>query len=56
MARAAEYAAEVKAGQRRRDQVPVYLLDYLDCGFPAPKRIGRSVRRIRSEEFERWLK
>lgn len=53
--RAAEYAVEVKEGKRQRDDVPVSLQRYLDCGFPIPKRIGKSVRRIRGEDFEKWL-
>jgi hypothetical protein len=36
--------------------VPPSLVRYLDCGFPVPRRIGRTVRRVRGEEFERWLK
>lgn len=53
--RAAEYAVEVKAGKRQRDDVPASLQRYLDCGFPIPKRIGKSVRRVRGEDFEKWL-
>lgn len=54
--RAAEYAAEIRSGQRAREDVPVSLQGYLDCGFPVPKRIGKSVRRIRGEDLEMWLK
>lgn len=53
--RAAEYAAEIRAGKRAREDVPVSLQGYLDCNFPVPKRIGRSVRRVRKEELEKWL-
>jgi hypothetical protein len=56
LARAAEVAAEVRAGKRRMDDVPPSLVRYLDCGFPVPRRIGRAVRRVRGEEFERWLR
>lgn len=56
LARAAEYAAALRAGKLSRDDVPVSLERYLNCGFPAPLRIGRSVRRIREDELERWLK
>jgi predicted DNA-binding transcriptional regulator AlpA len=55
LARAAEYAAEVQAGKRRPDDVPPGLVRYLDAGFPVPKRIGKTVRRVRVEELERWL-
>lgn len=54
--RAAEYAAEIKAGRRLREDVPLSLQGYLDCNFPIPKRIGKSVRRVRGEDLERWLK
>lgn len=54
--RAAEYAAEIRAGQRLREDVPVSLQGYLDCNFPIPKRIGKSVKRVRGEDLERWLK
>ena len=53
--RASEYAAEIQAGKRRREDVPVSLHRYLDCGFPVPKVVGKSVRRVRADEFERWL-
>ena len=56
LARAAEVAAEVRAGKRRLDDVPPSLVRYLDCGFPVPRRIGRTVRRVRGEEFERWVR
>jgi hypothetical protein len=56
LARAAELAAEVRAGQRRMDDVPPSLARYLDCGFPVPRRIGRTVRRVRGEEFEKWVR
>ena len=56
LARAAEVSAEVRAGRRRIDDVPPSLVRYLDCGFPVPRRIGRTVRRVRGEEFERWLR
>ena len=56
LARAAELAAEVRAGKRRLEDVPPALARYLDIGFPVPKRIGRTVRRVREEELERWLK
>jgi predicted DNA-binding transcriptional regulator AlpA len=55
LARAAELAAEVRAGKRRLDDVPPALVRYLDSGFPAPKRIGSTIRRVRAEELERWL-
>ena len=55
LARAAEYAAEIKARKRSPQDVPPYLVGYLNCGFPVPKRIGRSVRRIREEDLEKWL-
>lgn len=55
LARAAELAAEVRAGKRRLDDVPPALLRYLDSGFPVPKRIGASIRRVRADELERWL-
>lgn len=55
LARAAEYAAEIRQGRRRPEDVPASLARYLDSGFPAPKRIGRSVRRIRAPELEQWL-
>lgn len=54
--RAAEYAAEIKAGRRLREDVPLSLQNYLDCNFPIPKRIGKSVKRVRGEDLERWLK
>lgn len=54
--RAAEYAAEIKAGTRIRDDVPPGLVRYLDSGFPAPKVIGRAVKRIRGDEFEQWVR
>jgi hypothetical protein len=56
LTRAAEMQAEVQAGQRRPDDVPPDLTGYLDSGFPAPVRIGKSIRRIRAEELEQWLK
>jgi len=56
LARAAEYAAEIQAGKRQRDDVPPGLVLYLDSGFPIPKRIGKSVRRIKTEELEKWLR
>ena len=55
LARAAELAAEVRAGQRRMDDVPPSLVRYLDCGFPIPRRIGKTVRRVRGEQFEKWI-
>jgi hypothetical protein len=54
LARAAEIAAEVRAGRRCLDDVPPSLARYLDCGFPVPRRIGRTVRRVREDEFSRW--
>lgn len=54
--RASEYAAEIRAGKRRREDVPVSLQGYLDCNFPIPKRIGKSVKRVRGEDLDRWLK
>jgi hypothetical protein len=56
LAKSAEYAAEVQAGKRRADDVPPDLVGYIDSGFPAPVRIGRSVRRIKAEDLEQWLK
>ena len=56
LARAAEYAAELRTGKRRRDDVPPGYVRYLDAGFPAPKLIGRAIRRIRAAELEKWLK
>jgi hypothetical protein len=56
LARAAEYAAEIQTGKRHREDVPPGLVLYLDSGFPIPKRIGKSVRRIKTEELEKWLK
>lgn len=53
--RAAEYAAEIRAGLRLREDVPASLQGYLDCNFPIPKRIGKSVKRVRGEELEKWL-
>lgn len=55
LARAAELAAEVRAGKRRLDDVPPGLVRYLDSGFPTPKRIGSTIRRVRAEELEQWL-
>lgn len=55
LARAAEYAAEVRAGRRRLEEVPPSLVRYLDSGFPMPRRIGKSIRRIRQEDLEAWL-
>ncbi len=55
LARAAELAAEVRTGRRRLDDVPPSLVRYLDCGFPIPRRIGKTVRRVRGEEFEKWV-
>ena len=56
LARAAEYAAELDNGTRLLSDVPPGLVVYLDSGFPIPKRIGRSIRRINNEELEKWLK
>jgi predicted DNA-binding transcriptional regulator AlpA len=56
MTRAAEMQAEVQAGKRRIDDVPPDLVGYINSGFPAPVRIGKSIRRIRQEELEQWLK
>ncbi len=56
LSRAAEYAAEIKAGIRAYEDVPPALTRYLDSGFPTPKRIGRTIRRIRADELKRWLK
>jgi predicted DNA-binding transcriptional regulator AlpA len=55
LARAAEVRAEIQAGHRARDDVPEGLRRYLDCQFPRPIRIGRSVRRIRTSDLEAWL-
>jgi len=55
LARAAEVRAEIQAGRRAKDDVPESLRRYLDCQFPRPIRIGRSVRRIRSGDLELWL-
>lgn len=56
LARAAELAAEVRAGKRRLEDVPPSLARYLDSGFPAPFRIGATIRRIREEDLRQWLK
>ena len=56
LARASEYAAELRTGKRRRDDVPPGYALYLDSGFPIPKRIGKSIRRILIEDLDRWLK
>lgn len=56
LSRAAEYAAEVRTGKRRIDDVPLGLVRYLDTGFPLPCRIGKTVRRIKADELEDWLK
>lgn len=53
--RAAEYSAEIQAGNRLREDVPPGLVGYLDSGFPAPKVIGRAVKRVRADDFERWI-
>lgn len=55
LARAAEMAAEVRSGRRKRDDVPPSIAPYLDSGFPVPRRIGRSVRRVRADELAEWL-
>lgn len=55
MIRAAEYAAEIQAGTRLREDVPPGLAGYLDSGFPSPKVIGRAVKRVLADEFERWI-
>jgi hypothetical protein len=47
--------AEIQAGRRAAEDVPEGLRRYLDSGFPAPKRIGRAVRRIRTRDLEAWL-
>jgi hypothetical protein len=56
MTRAAEMQAEVRAGTRRHDDIPPDLVGYLASNFPRPVRIGKSIRRIRAEELEQWLK
>jgi hypothetical protein len=56
LTRAAEMQAEVQAGTRKPDDIPPDLGRYLSANFPRPVRIGRSVRRIRQEELEQWLK
>ena len=56
LARAAELAAEVRAGQRRLDDVPPALVRYLDSGFPVPRRIGKTIQRIREEDLKQWLR
>jgi len=56
LVRAAEMQAEVQAGKRRIDDVPPDLVGYLSANFPRPVRIGKSIRRIRQEELEQWLK
>lgn len=56
LARASEYAAEVRVGKRRLDDVPPGLVRYLDSGFPLPRRIGKTVRRVRADDLEKWLK
>jgi len=56
LARAAEMQAEVRAGTRRHDDIPPDLVGYLASNFPRPVRIGKSIRRIRAEELEQWLK
>lgn len=50
---AARARAEIAAGRRRRDEVPPYLVPYLDLGFPAPLRL-RAVQRVRAADYERW--
>jgi hypothetical protein len=55
LARAAELAAEVRAGKRQLDDVPPAMIRYLNSGFPVPKRIGATIRRVRADELERWL-
>ncbi len=52
---AAEYAAEIKSGVRRYEDVPAAITPYLDAGFPRPKIIGKGIRRIRTAELEAWL-
>lgn len=54
LARAAEYAVEVRAGTRAVEDVPVDLVRYLDTGFPVPKRLTQRVIRLRAEEVDRW--
>jgi len=56
MVKASEYADEVRAGKRQHDDIPPDLIGYLASNFPRPVRIGRSVRRIRQEDLEQWLK
>lgn len=55
LACAAEYAAEVAAGQRARADVPPYLREYLDEGFPLPVAFGPRTIRIPADEFEAWI-
>lgn len=55
LARAAEYQAEIRQGQRKAMDVPPGLVAYLHSGFPAPKRIGRTIRRVRNEDLQQWI-
>lgn len=50
---AARANAEIAAGKRRRDEVPPYLTQYLDLGFPRPLRL-RAVQRVRLADYEQW--
>ena len=54
LALAADYAAEVKAGTRKVEDVPPRLRRHLNSGFPRAKRIGQRLRRVPVEQFEAW--
>ena len=54
LALAADYAAEVKAGMRKVEDVPPRLRRHLDSGFPRAKKIGQRLRRVPVEQFEAW--
>lgn len=52
---AADYAAEVRQGQRQIADVPPRYRAHLDTGFPRPLRLGLRLRRIRETDLQQWL-